>query len=312
MQEPFVSVVVLTRNRAASLTRTLEALAALDYAAYEIVVVNNGSADDTAQVISRFPVRHVFYPRPHIGLCRQLGVEAARGEIIAMCDDDCVPDRAWLRCLISRLESERDIGLVGGRIVNVGFPQAARYKGRGRIGPNGRLIFVADARQADYFGAANQAFKRVAFEAVGGYDPFFRCGYEEPDLILRLKKAGFQVAYEPNAVVEHHFTATGHKLNLFCSISMMRLYFYLKHFRPQTLKSWASFLTYELFLTLKEFLTVPYHLVRTGLRGQFDRWPALATRWINSISTPLTSPWLLWKTRAQRADAGGKDKPCTT
>jgi GT2 family glycosyltransferase len=304
VQERFASVVVLTRNRAASLARTLEALTALDYPAYEIVVVNNGSTDNTAEVISSYAVESVFCPEPNISLCRQRGVEAAKGDVIATCDDDCVPDRAWLRHLVSRLQSEENIGLVGGQIVNVGFPERQRYKGRGRIGRHGRLVPTVDPQKADYFGAANQAFKRAAVEAVGGYDPFFRSGYEEVDLILRLRQVGFQVVYEHQALVEHHFTGLGHKRRFFYSASTLRIYFYLKHFQPRTLAGWLGFLGLELLLLCKEILAVPYHLVRMVLGKELRQWSTLGVRLFNSVSGRLAIPWLLFEIRSRRALEG--------
>jgi len=306
MEEPFVSVVVPTRNRAPSLARTLAALSALDYPSYEVVVVDNASTDHTAEVISAFSARYIDYPEPNISACRQRGVEAARGDVIAMCDDDCVPNAMWLRNLVRCLCSDRNIALVGGRIVNVGFPERARNKGLGRIGRNGQISFVSDPQSADYFGAANQAFRKPIFQAVGGYDPFFRSGYEEVDLMLRLRRAGFQALYEQRAVVEHYFTGAGHKLRFFYSGATMRLYFYLKHFRPQTLSSWLDFLGYELWLMGKEFLAAPYRLVRTALRGRFGRWPELGMRWANALLSRLAIPWLMWKTHPSRFDLPGE------
>jgi GT2 family glycosyltransferase len=253
---PAASVIVLTRNRALALERALLAVLAQDYPNYEVIVVDNGSIDETREVVARMGVRYVFSP-PEDGfaLSRQRGVDAARGEIIAMCDDDCVPKRDWLRHLVQRLCSDDRIGLVGGQVINLGFPESKRFKGCGKIGRNGMITFVSDPREADYFGSANLAFKRSAFDAVGGYDAFFRGGLEEVDLALNMRRHGFRVVYEPSAVVEHHYTGVSFKGSHYSqaySPDLARLYLYLKYFRPRTFGQWGSFLTYEIWLLGKE------------------------------------------------------------
>ena len=265
-QYPLVSVVILTRNRCVSLERTLGAVVDQAYPRLEVIVVDNGSIDRTSEVVKKFGVRYIFSkPDEGFAVSRQRGVDAAKGEIIAMCDDDCVPRNDWLRQLVNRLCSNEIIGLVGGRVINIGFPENKRFKGRGRIGKNGVLAFVEDPQQADYFGSANMAFKRCAFEMVGGYDPFFQGGLEEADLALNMRKFGFRVEYEPNAVVEHFYTGISFKGNhTFQGYSQdaARLYLYLKYFQPTSPWGWCSFLAYEAWLLGKAL----WRTLRNGMR----------------------------------------------
>ena len=302
MNAPLVSVVVVTRDRAESLKHTLKALEAQDYPSYEIIVVDNRSVDHTAQVAAEFGVRYLFCPAPGVSMCRQRGIEAARGEIVAMCDDDCRPVREWLRHIVQRLCSDEKLALVGGHIINVGFPESKRFKGRGKIGRNGVTAFVADPQEADYYGSANIAFKRAAIQSVGGYDPFFRTGgYEEAELMTRLRRNGFRTDYEPAAVVEHHHTTVDYRHDrLFYSGPAPRLYFYLKHHRPHTLRGWLSFLGYELQLLGQDLLKVARPIAVATLRVEIRRWPGLAVRLFNILSGRLAIPWLLWHAHVQR------------
>jgi GT2 family glycosyltransferase len=297
---PLVSIVVITRNRSVSLKRALQTLAKLDYPSYEIIVVDNASTDDTAQIAAAFSVRYLYSPSNYgISRCRKEGVDAARGEIIAFCDDDCVPSSQWLRHLARRLWHEKDLGLVGGQVINIGFTGGQRYKGRTKLGRNGTLSFAAKPEEAEFFGNMNLAFRKEVIQAIGGYDPFFNV-MEEIDLATRMRRSGFRVDYEPAAILEHHNTgAFFKKRHLFFGPQLIRLYLYFKHFRPQTLPDWLSFLGYELKLMWRDLIRFIRALAAATFKGKLQRYPAIAIALFNLVSARLAIPWLLWKTRFQ-------------
>ncbi len=310
MSKPFASVIVITRNRAESLARTLDALARLTYPAYEVVVVDNGSTDATPEVARARDVKYVRFTTPNMSLSRQAGVDASRGEVLAMCDDDCVPSPDWLDHLAGRLQADPSLVLVGGHVVNIGFPEHEQYKGRGKLERNGLFSYVSDPAQADYFGSANLAFSRRAIEAVGGYDPFFRGGYEEIDLIWRIRAAGFGTAYAPEATVDHHFTGANFKLRPFYSGALMRLYFYLRHLRPGSPADWARFAGFEAVLCAKEVVVGGRKLAGALARSDTARARALGTALFNSVSARAALPWVAWEaSSARRRAAGAVDAP---
>ncbi len=292
---PLCSIVIMTKNRAESLARTLKSLQELTYPNYEIIVVNNASTDNTEEVISQYPVKQISSPEANISLGRQRGVEASQGEIIAMCDDDCVPASDWLNCLVEKLLSNEKIALVGGQVINIGFPEKQRYKGRGKFGRNGILKPAINPEEADYFGSANMAFRRSIFDSIGGYDLFFTNAYEEVDLILRFRKAGYETAYENKASVEHYYTGVSYNLlHLFFGGILYRIYFYLKHFAPQTLGGWLMFLAYEIFVLAKDLFWGIRSIVTTTFKAEFQ-WLVPLIWMFNSITARLAIPWLLWQ-----------------
>jgi GT2 family glycosyltransferase len=267
--------------------------------------VDHSSDDDTAEVVTAHGHRRVICPTSYgIGRCRQAGVDAARGEIVAMCDDDCRPKPSWLRIHAERLCADPGLGLLGGHVVNVGFPEAQRFKGRSQTGgPNGVLVFSSDPDEAEFFGNANVAYRREAIEVVGGYDPFFHAG-AEIDLALSFRRAGYRVAYEPRAVVEHHFTGIDYKRGrVFWGGELMRLYRHLKHSPPRGYRAWIRFWLDELVLL--------GHDLRRALRGAGSairrrrpgRLPGVAIELFNAISARLAVPWLWWRGR-RRLSAG--------
>ncbi|MCI0616220.1 glycosyltransferase, partial [bacterium] len=226
---PKTSVIVLTRNRVQSLLRTLNSLKNLNYPNYEVIVVDNDSTDNTKEMALQHDVIYVHAPaRCGIGNCRQLGAMRSTGEIIAFCDDDCIPSSDWLNHLVRRLTNEPDLGLIGGQVINIGFPgkngSGKKFKGRSRLGKNGKIVFVEDPREAEFFGNMNLALRREVFEEIGGYDPFFHV-MEEIDLALRIRKRGYRIDFEPEAVLQHYYTGTQEKKrHLFFCAGTIRLY----------------------------------------------------------------------------------------
>ena len=107
-----ISVVINTYNRGPSLRETLRALKHQTHDAFEVVVVNGPSTDDTATVLAEFAgmVRVVDCPEVHLSKSRNLGIAAASGEVVAFIDDDAIPEARWL----ADLEEAYDADYVGG------------------------------------------------------------------------------------------------------------------------------------------------------------------------------------------------------
>jgi|GEM_PF-2012046 len=293
---PLVSVIVLTRNRADSLDRTLKALSKLEYESYEVIVVDNGSTDHTPELARERPVRYLFCP-PEFGIarCRREGVSSARGEIIAFCDDDCVPFPDWLTHIVHRLSVKTDIGILGGQIINIGFQGKHEYKGRQKwTNRNGKLAFCADPAEADFFGNANLSFRKDVYDTLSGYDPFYIAGMAEIDLAMQFHRAGYRSAYEPKATVEHHFTGLNLKRGrFFYDLHLMRLYFYLKHFRPAGLKQYAAFGYRELRILAGDLWKWSRAFASALFKGKFQRLKALPVELLNIISARIAIPWIL-------------------
>jgi len=118
-----VSVAVCTRNRSAQLQPTLDALQAMSSAiAHEILLVDNGSTDDTAAPLARFAaicgrVRVLHAPTPGLTRARNCAVQAARGDIIAFIDDDCYVPPGFVDDVWSAFADRPDCDFVGGRVL---------------------------------------------------------------------------------------------------------------------------------------------------------------------------------------------------
>jgi GT2 family glycosyltransferase len=198
-----ISVIVPTYKRAPSLRRCLQSLRAQDHPDFEILVVDDGSRDGSAEAVrSEFPEVRVFVQTRNLGpaAARNRGIRAATGELLAFTDDDCVPPTDWLR-RHELLHAEARVGAAGG-------PQVARA-------PNFFDRFDM-ARQPGWYGAAagsapagsdvlysnNLSVRREVFEQVGLFDERFLSG-EDPELTRRIARAGWVLLRDPGLRVEH-------------------------------------------------------------------------------------------------------------
>lgn len=297
---PVASVVVITRNRCESLRRTLAGIARLNHPSYEVIVVDNASTDDTREVVHTARARYVFSAAGNgISRTRQIGVEEARAEVVAMCDDDCVPEPDWLTYMLERFTGNEELALVGGRVINVGFPGRRQFKGTTRpAGPNGIMEFVEEPADAEYFGNLNMALRRSAVMEVGGYDPFLKAGREELDLAASLRQAGYSTAYEGAAVVTHYFTGVNFKRGrVIYGAHLMRLYFHFKHNPPVGIVRWWRFLIDELVLLRRDVVRAVRMSASVVGRGQIRRLPEVGVEWVNLVSARALLGWVWVRAR---------------
>lgn len=210
---PTISVVVCTRNRADRIAVALQSLGRLkadDRFTYEVLVVDNGSTDDTAAVVDRiasnFPVtlRRVFEERPGVGRARNRGVAAAAGEWIAFFDDDQAADPRWLAELLALAERRR-LRCVGGQVrlkLPAGVERDLSPVCRMLLGCSVDMPVERRYTPSCTPGAGNLMVHRTVFAEVGGFDETCSRG-EDTDLFVRMYKAGIEAWYSPDAAIDH-------------------------------------------------------------------------------------------------------------
>jgi O-antigen biosynthesis protein len=205
VKPPRVSVVVCTYNGGRTLEQCLRSLLALDYPDYEVIVVDDGSTDETPALLARFPeVRSTRQANEGLSRARNRGLQMATGSIIAYTDSDCFADPAWLTHLVYQLEQSGAAGVGGPNLT----PADGRLAACVAAAP-GQPIHVLESEQvAEHIPGCNMAFRRAVLEAVNGFDPQFRKAGDDVDLCWRLQQAGFWITFAPGAMVWHHRRAT--------------------------------------------------------------------------------------------------------
>ena len=201
-ETPFVSVIVCSYNGAKTLAACLESLGKLDYPEYEVILVDDGSTDNTAEIAAQFPsVTYIRQNNHGLSHARNTGAAAAKGEVFAYTDSDCMADVDWLYYLIGTLTSG-DFGGVGGP--NISPPAQDWIQACVAAAPGGPSHVLLTDTIAEHIPGCNMAWYRWAFESVGGFDVEYRKAGDDVDFCWRVQQAGHTIAFSPTAIVWHY------------------------------------------------------------------------------------------------------------
>jgi glycosyltransferase involved in cell wall biosynthesis len=213
---PAISLVICTRNRDHRLHEVLSFLPRLVCSgAWEVVIVNNASTDDTSGVLTRYEwprhmrVRVMEESRVGLAAARNAGWRAARGRIVAFTDDDCYPREDFLDSVLTSF-TRSPVAYIGGRILlfdPADFPITIQTQlSPVAISPH---AFIP----AGLIQGANMAVLRAALLDCGGFDEFLGAGTpfpsEDLDILMRLSALGYAGRYDPEPVVLHHHGRRG-------------------------------------------------------------------------------------------------------
>ncbi|HHY35332.1 MAG TPA: glycosyltransferase [Firmicutes bacterium] len=208
-----VSIIIPHYNHPELISRCLQAIRKNSgpSSAYEIIVVDNGSTDGSREFLKKQQdVRCVFNGR-NVGftLAANQGAAAARGRYLVFLNNDTEVQEGWLDALVAAASAE-NVGAVGARLVHPGgelqeaggviFADGSRWSyGQGQDKDDPRFLYPRDV---DYCSAAALLVKARAFWTAGGFDPSYAPAYyEDTDLCFSLRKHGWRVVYQPQAVV---------------------------------------------------------------------------------------------------------------
>ncbi len=199
---PKVSVLVCSYNGARTLEACLQSLRGLNYPDYEVVLVDDGSKDNTPEIAARFPdVKYVRQDNMGLSYARNVAAREASGDILAYTDSDCMADPDWLYFLVGTLLSG-DYAGVGGP--NISPPAADWIQACVAAAPGGPSHVLLTDVVAEHIPGCNMAFHRWAFEKVGGFDSEYRKAGDDVDFCWRLQQAGQVIAFSPAAIVWHY------------------------------------------------------------------------------------------------------------
>ncbi|MGE5446163.1 MAG: glycosyltransferase [Ignavibacteriales bacterium] len=206
---PFVSVIIPALDNETLMKDCLISLLQTVYPPErrEILVVDNGSTDRTADIIKSFPVQYLYEKRKGVSYARNRGIKASKGEILAFTDPDCVVSKGWLNELVRPFNEEDAGGVAGAIIPYPGQTPAERYAARIRSHSQERPM---NHPLRPFAMTPNIAFRREVFQEIGLFDTRFPGGgWEDADLCWRFfRGTNLKLKYTPRAIVFHRYRTT--------------------------------------------------------------------------------------------------------
>jgi len=209
-----ISVIICTRNRAESLKRTLHRFSEISIpgeCSWEIIVVDNRSADSTRSVIEEFRissglnVRYVYEPRQGLSHARNRGLVEAKGKNIAFTDDDIIVDSLWIPEILRESRSSEDAAMIFGQTkpYTAGTPLLSIKES------NTGKCYTFPCTPWDIGHGNNMLIRSSLIEAVGTFDPWLGAGTrigaaEDTDYVYRVLRSKRKILYSPSIVVYHN------------------------------------------------------------------------------------------------------------
>jgi len=210
---PFASVVVAAYNAEKTIRRCLEALLALDYPDYEIIVVDNNSRDHTRAIVEEVaadaqrPIVVLDEPRPGWPAARNRAWHFSKAPLVANIDADCFAEKDWLRRLVEALLPDQSAGCAVGRTkVEPGKTLAQRYYAACDPFNIEKYVYKTEraAGRSCPWGGGNNCFRREVFEAIGGYDDATYISGADREYHRRMEEqTPYRTIYVPGALIWH-------------------------------------------------------------------------------------------------------------
>jgi len=317
----FVSIIIVNWNGVELLRECLASLQKQDYQLFEIILVDNASTDNSVVLVREefSHVRLIQLP-DNFGFAggNMEGLRMAKGEYIALFNNDAVATPNWLRELVSAMDEDDRIGICASKLLMRGDPSRIDSAGddcvtsghgikRGNRESNDRFL------EKDYiFGACASAalYRREMIDDVGFLDDDFFINCEDTDLNFRAQLMGWKCVYVPTAVVLHRVSAT------ISGLSDHGLYYSSRNDECVWIKNMptALMIRYYHHKLIQELGTISYFCVKKGkwgpvLRGKMDairmlpqllrkrkevqRKKRVTNQYLNSVLTPIFNSSLL-------------------
>ena len=215
-----ISAIVLNWNGKRFLKECFDSLSRQSFRDYELIMVDNGSTDGSKEFMrDNFPLVKMIALEKNMGFCRAMnaGIKSAKGEFIALFNNDLAADKDWMSEMHTALENNPDTGICASKVLF--------YKEPNKINSAGDLFSIRGEAHNRGFGQENDGrynteefvfgataaaciYRRSMLEDVGLFDEDFFNTYEDMDLSFRAHLAGWKCLYLPKAVVFHHWLGT--------------------------------------------------------------------------------------------------------
>ena len=206
-----LTALVCTSDRRDSIVRTAASILRNDYSDFELLIIDQSDAEETADAVRPFladpRVRYLHSATKGLGTARNLGLQYAWGEILAITDDDCAVPADWLEKIVAPLNENPKVGIVFCNVLPVAETDAEgfvpHYRRQGE-----KTISSLREKKGSYGMGAGMALRRDAALAIGGFDEMLGAGaafpsFDDVDMALRLLVRGYHVYETARTSVDH-------------------------------------------------------------------------------------------------------------
>ena len=197
-----VSIVSAVFNGEKTIAATLRGILEQDVPLLEVIVIDDGSTDNTPQIVQSFPgIKYFFQPNQGPASARNKGAELASGEILLFTDSDCIPEPGWVRKIIPYF-ADPSVGVSAGSygIANPGSILARSI--------HKEIIYRHTVLMPVYpkvFGSYNFAIRKNLFRELGGFNTVYRSpSGEDNDLSYKVIQAGYKIYFARDSIVKHY------------------------------------------------------------------------------------------------------------
>lgn len=220
MPNPKVSVVVVNYNGKNYLDACLSSLDNQTYPNFEIILVDNASADGSVEYVEEhFPSARIIENPENYGFAKanNIGIGAAKGEYLAILNNDTRADSQWLSELVKAAENEKNVGMCASKMLFMKHPDRIDSVGidisrSGAVWDRGQFESATKyVEKSEMFGpcAGAALYRKKMLDEIGLFDEDFFIYMEDADLAFRGRLAGWKCIYVPSAIVFHHHGGFG-------------------------------------------------------------------------------------------------------
>jgi GT2 family glycosyltransferase len=268
MDYPLISVIIVNWNRIDNILSSIRRLLRLKAIRFEIIVVDNGSTDGSAEVLARIDGITLIQLPENLGpaTARNLAIDSARGRYLFFLDSDASITGRSLRRLADRMSQDPSIGVIGCRIVNHSTQEIDQWIYAESVRSHSRREFDTYS-----FSAAGALVRAEALAEAGRFWEDLFIYNEETDLSIRILKAGYRIIYFPDALVYHAPSVEGR-------VSTGRYWFYQARnqiwiffrYYPFPLR-WIKIMVYIIIYAVKSSMSRHFFSCLSGIASGLRR-----------------------------------------